>query len=128
MGAWFGELCNSARPALIEPTVHISKLRSLLGFTGLLLSALTTITLTAAMAVEGFAYSSLHADPSQAHAQSSPDQPAQTPTNQAMPAQQLPQSVPALGSISSYMGLTVKDIHFPDIPEESEQKRFRQLI
>jgi len=45
-----------------------------------------------------------------------------------MPAQQLPQSVPALGSISSYMGLTVKDIHFPDIPEESEQKRFRQLI
>ncbi len=79
-----------------------------MGFTGLLLSALTTITLTTAMAVAGVASSS--------------QQPTLDPPTQGQTA-----STPVSG-ISSYVSLTVKDVLFPGIPEESEQKRYRQLI
>jgi outer membrane protein insertion porin family len=73
-----------------------------LGSKGLLLSALITMTLTTAMAVEGPAHS-----------------------QQAEGTQGSPTSS---GNISAYAGLTIKEIRFPSIADEKDQKRFRQLI
>ena len=39
-----------------------------------------------------------------------------------------PAGPPTLGNISPYAGLTVKEIRFPSIPDDLEQKRFRELI
>ena len=92
-----------------------------MGFKGLLLSALITITLTAALAVEGFAYSQ------QAGAAQAQDQPSQS--QPAQPASTEPSPSPATsGNISSYAGLTIKEIRFPSISDESDLKRFQQLI
>ncbi len=87
-----------------------------MGFKGLLFSALAAIALTASMAVEGFAFSSKLPESVQAPVPASQDQPTQS------------QSAPRLGNISSYAGLTVKDIRFPAIPDAGEQKRLVQLI
>jgi outer membrane protein insertion porin family len=92
-----------------------------LGFKGLLLSALTMAMLTAATAVEGFAYAG-QAGAAQAQSQPSQNKPGQVPSIEA------PTGPPALGNISAYAGLTVKEIRFPAVPNESDQQRFRQLI
>jgi outer membrane protein insertion porin family len=92
-----------------------------LGFKGLLLSALITITLTAAVAVEGFACSQPDGT---VQALDQPSQSQSAPVSSA----ERSQSPTNLGSISAYAGLTIKEIRFPAISDETEQKRFLQLI
>jgi outer membrane protein insertion porin family len=112
---------NSLSRTFIESIDYLSKLRSLLGFKGLLLSALATITLTVTVAVEGFAHSQ-QTGVDLGQDQSSQSRPAQVPSTEAS------QSPASSDSISAYAGLTIKEINFPAISAANDQKRFRQLI
>ncbi len=95
-----------------------------MGFKVLLLSGLTAMTLTA-WAGEASAQSTPPADPSQAPSVSSQDQPSKALSSETP---QSPPKAPAAAAMSSYAGLTVRDIRFPNIPDEAEEKRFLQLV
>jgi outer membrane protein insertion porin family len=94
-----------------------------LGFKGLPLSAVIAITLTTTMMVAGVAQAASQSDPAQVSGPSSQTQPTE-----ASPAPQPSQAGTGAGGISSYAGLTIKDISFPAITDETELKNFRQII
>ena len=108
-------------PAAHSSKINDSHLRSLLGFKGLLLSALITITLTSAAAGEGRAYSP-RAETAGVRDQSPPSPPAGAPATGQQPG------APAADAISSYAGRIIKEIRFPAVADEGERKRLLQLI